>query len=60
MGAITLKGFYRLVVDKDDLKWVVNEKKISLLLKQFHRNFCFKTPRCRKISDSSGRQNNAS
>ena len=26
----------RLVVDEDDLKWVTNEEKMSLLLKQFH------------------------
>ena len=25
----------RLVVDEDDLKWVANEKKILLLLKEF-------------------------
>ena len=32
----------RLVVDKDDLKWVVNEKKLSLLLKQCHKLFVSK------------------
>ena len=28
----------RLVVDEDDLKWVANEKKIMLFLKQFQEN----------------------
>ena len=33
-----------LVVDEDDLKWVGNEKNISLLLKHFHEYFRAKTP----------------
>ena len=32
-----------LPVDEDDLQWVANEKKIYLLLKQFHKNLRSKT-----------------
>ena len=40
----------RLVVDEDDLKWVANDKKVLLLLKQFQENVRSETPRCRKLS----------
>ena len=32
----------RLVAGEDDLKWVANERKIPLLLKQLHENFVIK------------------
>ena len=35
----------RLVVNEDDLKWVANEKNLSLSLKQFHEKFRSKSPR---------------
>ena len=47
----------RLAVDEDDLKWVENEKKISLLLKQFPEYNRFKTTRCGKLGHSSEMQN---
>ena len=40
-----------ILVDKDDLKWVANEKK-SLLLKQFHENVRSKTLRFWKLRHS--------
>ena len=40
----------QLVVDKDDLKWVANDKKILLLCKQFQENFRSEIPRCGKLS----------
>ena len=46
----------RLAVDEDDLKCVANEKKILLLLKQFHENFHSKTHSRRKISHFSDMQ----
>ena len=47
----------RLVVDEDDLKWVTNEKKILLFLKQLQENCGFKTTSCRKLSNFSEMQN---
>ena len=44
-------------MDEDDLKWVANEKKILLFLKQFHGNCGFKTTR--KLGNFSGMQNDA-
>ena len=35
----------QLAVDEDDVKWVINEKKMLLLLKQCHDNFRSETPR---------------
>ena len=49
----------RLVVDENDLKWVANEENISLLLKQYHGNVRSKFPRCRDLSHSSEKQNQA-
>ena len=50
----------RLVVNEDDLKWVANmKKKMKLLAKQFCGNIDLKTPRCRKLGDSSEMQNDA-
>ena len=46
-------------MDEDDLKCSANEKKISLLLKQFHENFHSKTYSCRKISHFSEIQKDA-
>ena len=43
----------------NDLKWVANEKKILLLLKQFHGNLRSKIPRYRKLSHSSETQYDA-
>ena len=49
----------RLVVDEDDLKWVANENKKWLLLKQFQENVRSETPMCMKLSHSSDMQNDA-
>ena len=46
-------------MNEDDLKWVKNEKNISLLLKQFRENLLSKTPRCRKLSHYSQIKNDA-
>ena len=46
-------------MDKNDLKWMENEKNILLLLKQFHEKFRSKIPRYRELSHSSEMQNNA-
>ena len=40
-----------------ELKWVANEKRILLLLKQFQENVRSETPMCRKLSHSSDLQN---
>ena len=45
----------RILVDEDGLGG--RTKKIVLLLKQFHENVHSKHPGCRKLSDSSERQN---
>ena len=39
------------------MKWVANEEKILLLLKQFPENFRSKAPGCRKLGHSSEMQN---
>ena len=49
----------RLVVNEDDLKWLENEKNISLLSKQFRENIRFKTPGCGKLGHSSEMQSDA-
>ena len=46
-------------MDEDDLKWVANEKKILLFLKQLHENCGFKTTSCRKLNNFSEMQNYA-
>ena len=46
-------------MDEDDLKWVANERNISLSLKQFHENVRSKTSRCRELRYSSEMQNYA-
>ena len=46
-------------MDEDDLKWVANEKRMLLLIKQFHENVRSKNPMCRKLSNSSHMQNDA-
>ena len=43
-------------MDEDDLKWVTNEKKIVLFLRQFHENCRTKTTSCRKLSSFSEMQ----
>ena len=40
---------FRLVVDENDLEWVVNEKYILLILKQLHESVRSNTHRCRKF-----------
>ena len=51
----------RLVVDEDDLKWVVNETNmpISSLLKQFHKKIRSKPLGFSKANDSSEMHNYA-
>ena len=44
-------------MDEDDLKLVVNEKNIFLLLKQSHEMFSFKTLSFRKLFISSEMRN---
>ena len=44
-------------MDEDDLKWVKNEKKILLSIKQFHKNVRYKLSRRRKLGNSSDMQN---
>ena len=56
---IVSKAENRLVVDEDDLKWVTNEKKILLFLKQFHDFFVVNPLGFRKFSYSLQMQNNA-
>ena len=49
----------RLVLDEDDLKWVINEKNI-VIIKKFHENFRSKTAvGFNKCSHSSEMQNDA-
>ena len=48
-----------IIVDEDDLKWVENGKKLSLLLKQLRENCRSISPMCRKLSHSSELQNYA-
>ena len=43
----------RLIVDEEDLEWVASEKKLLLLLKQFHKKYCSKIPRSTKLSHST-------
>ena len=49
----------RLSVDENDLQWVTNEKKILLLLRQFHANCRSETTSCRKLSNFSEMQDDA-
>ena len=49
----------RLGVDEDDLKCVINGKKLLRLSKQFQEVFRSKTPKCRKLCYSSDMQNYA-
>ena len=48
------------VVDEDDLKWVANEKKVSLLINSSMTIFVVKTLGFRKLDHSSEMQNDAS
>ena len=47
-------------MDEDELYRVANEKKVLLLLKQFHEHFCSKTPRYSKLSHFSEIKKDAS
>ena len=46
-------------MDKDDLKWAKNEKKVIVLLKQLHDKILSKPSGCRKLGRYSEMQNDA-
>ena len=49
----------RLAAEKDDLKWVANEKNTLLLLKHLHKKFRSKSSGCWRFNYSSGMQHDA-